>query len=402
MPAAGPTPTAPTTQSDPIAPTAGRSADRWIVLEPWYGGSHRHLVDGLAERLSRAGLTLELWTLPPRRWKWRMRGAAVELARRWARAGDDLRDVAGIFTSSLLDAAALRGLLPPAARLLPLVVYFHENQLAYPVRLDDRRDDHFAWTNAQSALAADRVLWNSRFNRDSFLDGLAALLARMPDARPEGMVEAVRERSEVLPVPFDAAGLERSAHRADVERARRDSAARRCRVAWNHRWEHDKDPEAFFDAVLLLAEEGVPFELAVLGQTFTGVPPVFESARRRLDALGVPVTAWGFVEERAGYAAALACSEVAVSTARHEFQGLAVLEAAACGAVPLVPDDLAYREIWPEELRYRRGALADALRDRIVRREEWRAFDPRPLARRFDWSALLPRWVEVFGGAREP
>ena len=376
--------------------TSGR---RWIVLEPWYGGSHRHLVDGLAARLPSAGIALDLWTLPPRRWKWRMRGAAVELAGRWAtrvaEADDRLRGVAGIFTSSLLDAAALRGLLPRAARVLPLVVYFHENQLAYPVRVDDRRDDHFAWTNAQSALAADRVLWNSGYNRNSFLDGLARLVARMPDARPEGMVEAIRRRSAVLPVPFDAAGLARAAEAATAPDAP-DDPERPCRILWNHRWEHDKDPEAFFDAVLALAEEGLPIELAVLGEAFAERPPVFERARRRLDELGVPSTSWGYVPERAGYAAALAGADVAVSTARHEFQGLAVLEAAACGAVPLVPDDLAYREIWPKSLRYRRGALTEALRDRIVRRAEWRAFDPRPFARAFDWSALLPRWLDVF------
>jgi len=372
------------------------AGSRWIVLEPWYGGSHRHLVDGLAARLPEAGIELDLWTLPPRRWKWRMRGAAVDFAGRWrAETAERLRGVTGIFTSSLLDAAALRGLLPPAGRVLPLVVYFHENQLAYPVRVDDRRDDHFAWTNAQSALAADRVLWNSAYNRDSFLAGLAELVARMPDARPEGLVEAIRRRSEVLPVPFDATGLARLAPTTS-ERAEAADAERPCRILWNHRWEHDKDPEAFFEAVLHLAEEGLPVELAVAGERFSERPPVFARARCRLEELGVPLTAWGYVPERADYAAVLAAADVAVSTARHEFQGLAVLEAAACGAVPLVPDELAYREIWPETLRYRRGELTEALRERIVRRAEWRTFDPRPLARAFDWSALLPRWVKVF------
>jgi glycosyltransferase involved in cell wall biosynthesis len=360
---------------------------RWIALEPYYGGSHRHLVDGLTEHLA-PEIELETWSLPPRKWKWRMRGAAVQLTRRWLAEQDRLADVRGIFTSSLLDAAALRGLLPPPARTLPLILYFHENQLDYPVRVADKRDYHYGWTNIQSALAADRLLWNSAFNRDSFLRALAGFLRRMPDERPRGLGEAIRRKSEILPVPFDARGLELCAARAAPR------PERPPRILWNHRWEHDKNPERFFEALLRLADEGLSFEVAVLGQSFERRPKIFERARERL---GDRIVVWGYVEGRQAYAAELARCDVAVSTARHEFQGLAVLEAAACGAVPLVPDDLAYREIWPEELRYRRGRLRTELRDRIARIHEWRRYDPRAVARGFDWQALLPRWREVIG-----
>ncbi|MCB9513727.1 MAG: DUF3524 domain-containing protein [Candidatus Latescibacteria bacterium] len=84
----------------------------WILIEPYYGGSHRHLIDGLVARLS-GPLRFERWTLPPRRWKWRMRGAALHFAERWRR---ERPDAAGIFVTSLLDAAALRGLLPRGGR----------------------------------------------------------------------------------------------------------------------------------------------------------------------------------------------------------------------------------------------------------------------------------------------
>lgn len=362
---------------------------RWLALEPYFGGSHRHLVDGLARRLA-PEVELEVWPLPPRKWKWRMRGAALQLARRWLEERDRLSGIDGLFTSSLLDAAALRGLLPPRARTLPLVLYFHENQLVYPVRVADKRDYHYGWTNIQSALAADRLLWNSAFNRDSFLRELPRFLRRMPDERPRGLARAVRERSAVLPVPFDARGLE--------ELATRDARPRRprapARILWNHRWEHDKNPERFFETLFRLADEGLPFEVAVLGQSFERRPAIFERARERL---GDRIVVWGYRESRRDYAAEMARCDVAVSTAAHEFQGLAVLEAAACGAVPLVPDALAYPEIWPEELRYRRGRLRAALRDRIERVEEWRRYDPRPPARAFDWEELLPRWKGELG-----
>jgi hypothetical protein len=48
-----------------------------LALEPYYGGSHQGLLDGLITR-SRHHWTL--LTLPPHKWKWRMRHAAVTFA----------------------------------------------------------------------------------------------------------------------------------------------------------------------------------------------------------------------------------------------------------------------------------------------------------------------------------
>ena len=50
---------------------------RILALEPYYGGSHRAFLDGWVQR-SRHEWTLH--TLPPNKWKWRMRHAAVTLA----------------------------------------------------------------------------------------------------------------------------------------------------------------------------------------------------------------------------------------------------------------------------------------------------------------------------------
>ncbi len=356
------------------------SAEPWIFLEPFYGGSHRHLVDGLAERLP---CEVELWTLPARKWKWRMRGAALHFAERWTRERPRAR---GIFTSSLLDGAALRGLLPPESRGLPIVIYFHENQLRYPVQVEDKRDYHYGWTNIQSALAADRVLWNSAYNRDSFMAELPGFLRRMPDAVPEQVEVQIRERSELLPVPLDV----RLLIEAGTAREPRQGP---CRILWNHRWEHDKGPEPLFESLFRLAEEGLDFELAMLGQRFQREPEIFEEGRR---VLGSRVKRWGYLESRGEYVAELRCADVAVSTALHEFQGLSVLEAAACGAAPLLPDDLVYPEIWPDECLYPRHALTTALRGRIREVDAWRERDFRAFCLPFDWEILLPRWQSIF------
>lgn len=355
---------------------------RWLCLEPYYGGSHRYLVDGLRERL---GSRLTPWTMPARKWKWRMRGAAAHFARRLR---EERPAIDGIWTSSMLNLAELRGLLPTFAHSLPCLLYFHENQLRYPVQQVDNRDHHFGWTNLLSALAADRVLWNSRYNRDSFLEDAGRLLRKMPDFPLEGSVEIIAEKSEVLPVPVD---LQELVPAGDV--TPREGP---CHIVWNHRWEYDKGPDLLLDVMEALVRTGLPFEVSVLGRRFESVPPEFERLRRILTGRS---RRWGALEDRKLYLRCLQSADVVLSTARHEFQGLAVLEAAACGAVPLVPDDLAYREIWPREYRYGRGELASALRDRIEQLDTWRRVDPRPYCRPFGWTHLAPRWEALFASS---
>src|SRR5690606_39843035 len=48
---------------------------------------------------------------------------------------------------------------------VPVVLFFHENQLTYPLREGRPRDLTYAYVNYLSALAADRVVFNSAFHR---------------------------------------------------------------------------------------------------------------------------------------------------------------------------------------------------------------------------------------------
>jgi glycosyltransferase involved in cell wall biosynthesis len=344
---------------------------RWLLLESYYDGSHRHLVDGLRRQVCPDA---ELWTLPGRKWKWRMRGAALDFARRFA---VERPQVDGLFVTSLTNAAELRGLLARQGCHLPMAVYFHENQLAYPIQHFDQRDHHFAWTNLHSALVADRLAFNSQFNLDSFLQGMELVIRKMPDARPDWVLDDVRERAEILPVPIDP---------PPVEPVREGP----CHIVWNHRREFDKGGESLLDAIEALLASGLDFRFSMLGQQFDTCPPAFAEVTRRL---GTKLVQDGFVESRDEYWQVLANADVALSTARHEFQGLAVLEACAAGATPLVPDALAYRELFPAEWRYRNDAdLCDQLVARVHEVERWRATDPRPAALPFTWPRLAPRW----------
>ncbi len=302
---------------------------RILGLEPYYGGSHRAFLDGWVKESQHSWTLL---TLPPFKWKWRMRHGGLTLARRVREAlAEDISqgwDV--VFCSSMLDLAQFRGLGPAAIRDLPALVYFHENQLTYPVRREEHRDLHFAFSNFTTALAATEVWFNSAFHREDFLAALEGLLKRMPDFQPLEALEEVRSRSRVE-YPGIAALPPRSPR-----------APGPLRILWAARWEFDKNPQDFFAAIDLLERRGVSFRLSVLGESFREVPEVFARAR---EGLGHRIDRWGFLANREDYSRALLEADVFVSTADHEFFGLAAAEAIAAGCFPLLPKRLAYPEL---------------------------------------------------------
>ena len=90
------------------------------------------------------------------------------------------------------------------------IIYFHENQLAYPTRQDDYfkrefRDFQYGYIQILSSLVADRVCFNSNFNRQSFLDGIHAHFKNLPKNQKmaKGSIEnKIYAKSEVLYYPI--------------------------------------------------------------------------------------------------------------------------------------------------------------------------------------------------------
>jgi glycosyltransferase involved in cell wall biosynthesis len=312
-----------------------------LALEPYYGGSHRAVLDALVEYVE---ADWALLTLPARKWKWRMRGAAITFAQQAGQlAGAGIPSSGSmfdlVFASTFVNLAEWRGLVGPPLASVPAVVYFHENQLVYPNRHVAEWDFQFPLTNITSALSAERCCFNTEWNRDRFLAAIPGFLRQFPDHQPKGVAERIAGRSEVLHPPFDPRVFDET----PIERGER------CRIVWPHRWEHDKNPEAFFSAVAELAAEGLDFEVVVAGQAFKDVP---EPIRRAETMLGERLVHLGEPASRSEYARLLASSDVAVSTAVNEFFGIAMVEASYAGCFPLVPDRLAYPELYPAEMRY--------------------------------------------------
>ena len=354
-----------------------------LLLEPYYGGSHARFVDGL-RRYTRHRTTL--YTLPARFWKWRMHGAAVTFARRLQQ--ERLRpDV--LFASDMLDLTTLLALARNTLAGLPVVLYMHENQLTYPPPPGTKRDLHYGWINYASMLAADRVLFNTRFHRDAFFDELPRLLKHFPDFNNLETIETLQARSQVLPL-----GIELASH--DPHRTTRDPGA--PIVLWNQRWEYDKDPETFFRALYRLADEGLDFRVILAGENFRNVPEEFETARRRL---GQRIIHYGYEPDPAAYSRLLWQADIVVSTAQHEFFGLATVEAIYCNCYPILPNRLSYPELLPPETHPRHlyddfEGLLERLRWAITHLDELPQPSLRHYVARFDWSRMIGAYDEVF------
>ena len=299
-----------------------------LLLSAYDADSHKRWRRGLVSALSDWQWTV--LSLPPRYFSWRIRGNSLSWGRGEAR--DTLKQEWDlIVVTSMTDLSALRGLVPEIAQI-PTAVYFHENQFDYP-----RSEEAFAsiepqLLNIYTALSGDLLIFNSEYNRSSLLAGAEELLHRFPDQVPKGICREIADKSVILPVP-----LESSVFLPEVQKAERPT------YVWNHRWEYDKGPDILYAALRRFGRQGIPYTLHVVGQQFRRQPAEFAHIKKLLEKQGA-LGAWGFREDPQEYRQLLAESHAVVSTARHDFQGLSVLEAVAAGCQPLVPDSLAYPE----------------------------------------------------------
>lgn len=359
-----------------------------LLLSAYDADSHRRWRQGLVAQLE--AIDWSVLTLPPRHFRWRIRGSGLS----WGFSGraELRRDYNLLVATSMVDLASLRGFLPHLARL-PTLVYFHENQFAYPTSQRQSDSVEPRIVNLYTALCADRLAFNSEFNRRTFLAGAGDLLRRLPDHVPPGLVAQLRDKSVILPVPLE-----------DHCFVTRGAAAPggRLTLLWNHRWEYDKGPERLLRALQHFVRYRIPFQLHVVGRQFRRVPAEFEQIRALLqahDALG----AWGFQQREADYRQLLASADAVVSTAVHDFQGLAVMEAVAAGCHPLVPQRQAYPEWFggercytslPDDSEGEAEALALAIRDLALRKQRGDLRPPVDMAP-LGWRRWRQRYRQV-------
>ena len=369
------------------------------VLSPYHGGSHQAWAEGYRDHSAHA---VTLLTLPAHFWKWRMHGGAVTLARRWLAAGEPTPDL--ILATDLLDLTTFLALTRARTGHVPTAIYMHENQLTYPLPDDPttgpmrrqlgERDRHYAFINYASMLAADRVYFNSQYHLDTFFDALLPFLRHYPEYNELETVALLRHKSGVLPVGIDL-------RRLDPPPPAPDPAAAPL-ILWNQRLEFDKNPESFISLLVELAETGVPFRVALCGERFGRPSAAWEAA---VNQLGPRVIHDGYAEQEV-YRRLLWEATVTISTAAHEYFGIAILEAVYCHTLPLLPARLSYPELIPAAFH------ADCLyhgRPDLKRRLAWALGDPaaaRAVAERlapavaaYDWGIVGPRYDAVLGAS---
>jgi glycosyltransferase involved in cell wall biosynthesis len=199
-------------------------------------------------------------------------------------------------------------------------------------------DYHFGFTDITTALAADRILFNSHTHFNAFFRKLPDFLSMMPEYRPKWVVDEIRNKADVLYPGCHFSSSERylgSMPPADLPPL----------IIWNHRWEFDKNPKDFFDALDAVLERGLNFRLALLGENFQMVPKEFIAAKERYQNR---VICYGYEASRKKYHEWLVQGTIVISTAKQENFGISVIEAIRFGCIPLLPDRLSYPEIIPK------------------------------------------------------
>ncbi|MEL6590293.1 MAG: DUF3524 domain-containing protein [Bacteroidota bacterium] len=353
-----------------------------LLVEAFYGGSHQLWAEGYQQNSQHE---VQILHLPARHWKWRMHGGAIQLARQW-RELDFMPDV--ILVTDMLDLNVFLALSRSWNRNVPVVLYLHENQLTYPWSPEDedvpqRRDRHYGFINYASALAADEIWFNSAYHRASFLEALPHFLRVFPDYRELTSIQEIKTKSRVMPVGITPPPFEPSPK----------SASTLPRLVWNHRWEYDKGPEPFFEAMFSLADAGVGFELLVLGESYGRQPEIFAQAKERL---GERILHWGYADSRADYWDCLQQADIAPTTAWHDFFGISVVEAMAAGCYPLLPNRLAYPEHVPQQCLYEADSFGERLHE-LIRNIDWvRQQMPQQWVEKYHWEQLAPQYDRRF------
>lgn len=366
---------------------SGRSV---LLVSPYHSGSHAQWASAYAAASQHR---VHIVSHEGQFWKWRLSGAAPTLAEAVVDHIADHGAPDAVVATSMTDIAGLLGLVRRHIDA-PCALYLHENQITYPSSGRTTAEQRLGLITWTSLLAADRVAFNSAFHRDSLFSALPGFLNSFPDRRHHHLIDSVAARSEVLPVGIDLMRLD--SHRPD-----RGSLPL---LMWNHRWDPDKDPAAFLNLCLDLAER-VDFRVALAGERFVGQG---DECRPLIDRLGDRVVVDRFLS-RDEYDHLLVTADIVVSTAHQEFFGVSVVEAMHAGAFPVLPDRLVYPERVPVELRdrvlYRGSAhaveiLRAALEDiEATRRDAARL---RAVTGVFDWGVVAPRyddWIESMIGS---
>lgn len=315
-----------------------------------------------------------------------MQGGAVTLARL-----ADERDLRAdlILVSDMVNLATFRALTSHRFHDTPIALYFHETQLTYPQNARQAHGWRYGFINYISAMAADHAFFNSHYHMEAFFTTLPNMLKHFGDFNELQTVDSLREKSSVLELGLDL-------RRFDPYRGSKEDGTGAPLIIWNHRWEEDKNPQAFFYALYKLMDWGTPFRVAITGENFGKESDEFEQARKRL---GDRISTYGYIENFSDYARLLWEADHVVSTANQEFFGGSVAEAIYCGCIPILPERLNYPALVPPEHHsaclYAGESLYHRLREHLLGEYDINTEGLRQHVIQYDWQQMAPRYDDA-------
>ncbi len=366
-----------------------------LLLESFYTSSHKTWADGL---ISASKHDIHLISLPGRHWKWRMHHAGQHFAYEIAKLNTSC-DL--ILCSDLMNVAEFRGVLASLGNndswfnKIPVVTYFHENQITYPWSQDDpdiqlKRDNHYGWINYISSISSDYLLFNSEFHKSNFLNALPGFLRQFPDGGLQDSIKSIKEKSSVLPI-----GL----HLKDLANASKIKNSIPT-ILWNHRWEYDKNPDHFFQSLFHLKDKNLDFKLIVAGESYKKYPKIFDETKEKL---ADRIMHFGYAKDKNEYHELLLKSDILPVTSNQDFFGISVIEAIAAGVVPILPNRLAFPEhLNEDEYQFLYYDTPEQMAEKMAN-----FIDQNPIISshlrnyimKYDWQVVAPKYDAYFDRA---
>ncbi|KAI3381444.1 hypothetical protein SNEBB_000889 [Seison nebaliae] len=229
------------------------------------------------------------------------------------------------------------------------IIYFHENQLIFPTNKLQERDIQYSYNQIISCLVADKILFNSHFNRSSFIENISRFINKFPSTcRPKNtneIIKKIEEHSSIFYIPIKIP--------KEMSLLNLGKSEKEFHIIWAHRWEHDKNPESLYHILELckskMGDDVRLLRFHVIGKSFSQIPKIFEDMKKHFPDL---IDTFGFLEEKNDYYRLLKTSHCVLSTSNHEFFGISMMESVLLGLLPLCPNRLVYPELYPKIALY--------------------------------------------------
>lgn len=321
-----------------------------------------------------------------------MHGGAITIARKYneLKFTPDL-----ILATDMLNLSSFLALTRHKTVNIPTALYFHENQLSYPWSPKDRdvvknRDYHYSFINYISAYAADRVFFNSLYHKNTFFEELKRFLKIFPDNNEISTIDKIIRKSRVLHLGLNLSKFNRCTPPTGSNKT--------PLILWNHRWEYDKNPSDFIDALITLSKKDIDFEVAFLGECFNKVPEVFLKAKKELSK---HIVHFGYVEDHGSYIEWLWKSDILPITSNQDFFGASMVQAVYCDTIPLLPERLTYPELIPadtfSDYYYKsQNDLVEKLEQLLTHKKQLKPL--RSTIQKFDWPNIIKKYDQALSG----